>query len=102
MANNKIVNKEVAEESKQNNTAQQKIAANAHLAFADSTMVATSKYDIKMFFGITMPTQTIAETQYHTILTLSPQLAQALAKSLQKAVDDYGELHMPLKMRDEK
>lgn len=99
-----MVNNKTANEAENNTTdqPQQKISPNPNLASADSTMVAASKFDIKIFFGITMPTQPAAETQYHTILTLSPQLAQALAKSLQSAVDDYDKKYMPLKMRDEK
>jgi hypothetical protein len=99
MENNKTANKE---ENITIEQPQQKISPNVSLAAADSTMVASSKFDIKIFFGVTMPTQPTAETQYHTILTLSPQLAQALAKSLQSAVDDYDKKYMPLKMRDGK
>lgn len=99
MANNKKINEEVENISVQ---PQQKISTNPNVAFADSVMVATSKFDIKLFFGITMPIQPSVETQFHTILALSPQLAKALLNSLQTAVDDYDRLYMPLKMRDEK
>jgi hypothetical protein len=99
MANNKKINEEVENLNVQ---PQQKISPNLNMSFADSVMVATSKFDIKLFFGITMPIQPSAETQFHSILSLSPQLAKALLKNLQTAVDDYDRLYMPLKMRDEK
>lgn len=98
MVNTKITSEEMENQA---SPPQQKLV-NPNFAFADSTMVATSRYDIKVFFGTTIPTQPSGETQFHTIISLSPQLAKALAGSLQKAVDDYDKTYMSLKMRDEK
>lgn len=78
----------------------QKIAPNVNLQFADSTMIASSQYDLKVFFGFSLPTTNPPEVIYHSIISLSPQLAKSLAQSLQKAVDDYEKLHMELNMKN--
>lgn len=79
----------------------QRVIERPHLGFADSTLVMTSKFDVKVYFGISMPREETGEVQYHTILSMSPQLAKALSKSLAKAVADYERDYMPLKMNDE-
>ncbi len=96
---NSLIN-EVSEEGK---IMTQRISQTPHLGFADSTLVMTSKFDVKIYFGVSVPTQEgVGEVQYHTIMSMSPQLAQAVSKSLVKAVTDYEKLYMPLKMNDEK
>ncbi|MBA3634028.1 MAG: DUF3467 domain-containing protein [Acidobacteria bacterium] len=81
----------------------QRVSATPHLGFADSTLVMTSKFDIKIYFGVSVPTQEgVGEVQYHTIMSMSPQLAKAVSKSLAKATADYERDYMLLKMNDEK
>ncbi len=107
MANNKTKQPNAAEATDTNEEIikkqlPQKVIQNPHIAFADSTMVMTSKFDVKIYCGVSMPTTEGGEVQYHTILSMSPQLAKAMAKSLTKALVDYEKEHMPLVMNDEK
>lgn len=96
-------------ENKQDNekkVQQHRIAPDARVHFADSTAVAASKYEIKLFFGFSLPQAglqpSLPDIIYHTVISLSPQLAKALVKSLQRAVDDYEKEHMPLPIKDDK
>lgn len=81
---------------------QQRVVENPNVAFADSTLVMTSKFDVKVYFGVSIPKENGGEVQYHTVMSMSPQLAKALSRSLNKAVSDYERDYMSLKMHDEK
>lgn len=104
MADNKVKKNEKSEVESATVQGQmeQRVVQSPHLAFADSTLVMTSKYDVKIYFGVSMPAENGGSIQYHTILSMSPQLARALSNSLTKAVSDYERDYMPLKMNDEK
>lgn len=85
-----------------NKQMEQKISPNLHMVFADSLTTMVSQYDVKIYFGISLPMQDGPEVQNHTIVAMSPQLAKALLGSLVKAVSNYERDFMPLIMKDEK